>query len=87
MVASLSRVMSAVAGARAPRPRPPPRERWPRYEEHRDLITLGAYQPGADPAIDDAVARINAIDPFLHQRTDENSSYDETLAELIRLSR
>jgi hypothetical protein len=38
-----------------------------RYEERRDLIQVGAYKPGADRALDEAVARQPAIEGFLRQ--------------------
>ncbi len=37
------------------------------YQEHRDLITVGAYQRGSDPRVDDAVARWPAMLEFLRQ--------------------
>jgi flagellum-specific ATP synthase len=41
------------------------------YEEMADLIRLGAYRPGSDPAIDEAIRLKPALDAFLAQARDE----------------
>ncbi|HEY4187756.1 MAG TPA: type III secretion system ATPase SctN [Polyangia bacterium] len=83
---SLSRVMGAVvdgehraAAARA-------RELLATYESHRDLIALGAYQRGADARTDEAIARMDGLQEFLRQATDEVASFAETRQRLSRLS-
>jgi flagellum-specific ATP synthase len=56
------------------------------YREKEDLITIGAYQRGADPRIDYAIETQPAIDTFLRQRVDEQTSADGAealLAELV----
>jgi type III secretion protein N (ATPase) len=82
---SLSRLMSVVAdpGHRAAAGRL--RQLLAAYERQRDLILLGAYQRGADPLTDEAVARLPAINAFLGQRTDEAAPFAETRARLIQL--
>ena len=55
------------------------------HERQRDLILLGAYQHGSDPVTDSAIARIDAIEAFLRQRTDEAVSFAETTARLAQL--
>jgi len=37
------------------------------YENNRDLITIGAYQRGSDPRIDNAISRWPQIEAFLRQ--------------------
>jgi flagellum-specific ATP synthase len=37
------------------------------YESNRDLITIGAYQRGSDPRIDNAITRWPQIEAFLRQ--------------------
>ena len=44
------------------------------YKEKADLISIGAYQPGSDPAIDAAIAARGPIDGFLKQGVTEPSS-------------
>ncbi|MBP5802624.1 FliI/YscN family ATPase [Microbacterium maritypicum] len=43
-----------------------------------DLIDIGAYQPGADPRIDAAIAHERAISAFLTQPLDETSEIGES---------
>ena len=50
------------------------------YNESADLITIGAYKPGTNPALDIAVRKIDAVNGFLTQGIDESYTYDETLA-------
>jgi flagellum-specific ATP synthase len=54
------------------------------YENNRDLITIGAYQRGSDPRIDNAVARWPQIEAFLrqdmHERVDLASSVTQLAA-------
>jgi flagellum-specific ATP synthase len=55
------------------------------YRDKEDLIAIGAYQSGADPTVDTAIARRGEIDAFLRQRVDEPSDLaeaDRRLAEL-----
>jgi type III secretion protein N (ATPase) len=82
---SLSRLMSAVADPEHRRAAGRLRELLAAYERQRDLILLGAYQRGADPVTDEAVARMDAITAFLRQRTDEAAPFEETRARLLQL--
>jgi flagellum-specific ATP synthase len=47
------------------------------YQEKSDLIAIGAYQPGSDPATDAAIAARAPIDAFLRQGVTEPSSAEE----------
>lgn len=49
------------------------------YYNNYDLITIGAYKTGTNPALDDAISKIDAINGFLQQKIDEAFDYDETL--------
>jgi ATP synthase in type III secretion protein N len=82
---SLSRLMSVVADPEHRAAAARLRELLAAYERQRDLILLGAYQRGADPLTDEAVARLPAINAFLHQRTDEAAPFAETRARLLKL--
>ncbi|MBE3101387.1 MAG: flagellar protein export ATPase FliI [Firmicutes bacterium] len=57
------------------------------YRETEDLIHIGAYRKGSDPRIDRAVSLIQPINGFLQQKTDELSSFDETIEEMNRIVR
>jgi type III secretion protein N (ATPase) len=82
---SLSRLMNVVADPAHRAAAARLRELMAAYERQRDLILLGAYQRGADPLTDEAVARMEAITTFLRQRTDEAAPFEETRGRLIKL--
>ena len=52
------------------------------YEHNRDLITIGAYQRGSDPRIDNAVARWPQIEGYLRQDMRERVSFGASTAQL-----
>jgi type III secretion protein N (ATPase) len=81
-LASLSRVMPAVAaeGHRASAARL--RSLLAAHERHRDLIAVGAYRRGADPETDAALDRWPAIEAFLAQAPGEAESFERTVARL-----
>ena len=56
-----------------------------RYQRSRDLIAVGAYQSGADPVLDTAVALYPKIEAFLQQRIDEREGYDDSVLKLDAL--
>ncbi|MNN97910.1 Flagellum-specific ATP synthase [compost metagenome] len=45
---------------------------WSRYQQSRDLISVGAYVAGGDPDTDLAIARQPAMSAFLRQGLDES---------------
>ena len=55
------------------------------YEQSRILIESGVYVAGANPELDDAIARRPALLDFLKQRTDEHASHAEAAAQLARI--
>jgi flagellum-specific ATP synthase len=55
------------------------------YSAQRDLIAIGAYQRGSDPAVDEAVARWPAIQQFLGQDVAEAADVEASRAALARL--
>src|SRR5690606_6842936 len=55
------------------------------YSAQRDLIAIGAYQRGSDPAVDEAVARWPAIQAFLGQDVTEAADVEASRAALARL--
>lgn len=57
------------------------------YEERRDLITLGMYQPGSDRRTDEALRRLEAIENFLRQPADWSSPLPETERRLLEVAR
>jgi len=56
------------------------RERMATWQENKDIITLGAYVPGSDAAIDRAVRLRPDIDAFLRQDRHEATAFADTMA-------
>lgn len=52
------------------------------WQDMADLVRLGAYKAGGDPAVDEAVRLAPAIEAFLCQRKDQACSVDEGFAGL-----
>ena len=53
------------------------------YTDNSDLISIGAYKHGTNPALDEAISKIDAINEFLMQRVDDSYSLDETVQLLM----
>ena len=80
---SLSRVMADVTDETHLRAAAMYRALWAAYEENRDLILMGAYRPGNDPLIDEAVSRRQEILDFLRQSAKSRVDMDGSIAALI----
>ena len=52
------------------------------YSEAEDLINIGAYKNGSNKDIDFAITKIDAVNRFLMQDTDEKVTFEEMLREL-----
>ncbi len=55
------------------------------YNEAEDLINIGAYKSGSNPAIDYAITKIDAVNDFLCQDVDTKYSFEETIEQLYGL--
>jgi flagellum-specific ATP synthase len=55
------------------------------YQEAEDLINIGAYKKGSNQEIDYAIEKINAVNSFLQQKTDEKFQFEEVLEKLAGL--
>jgi type III secretion protein N (ATPase) len=86
VVASASRLMHRVIDPRHAQAAARVRARLAVYEENRDLITLGAYQTGRDPSIDDAIAAQPAIEQLIRQGRHENIDWDAAVSALLTLA-
>jgi flagellum-specific ATP synthase len=69
--ASISRVMPAVVSKEQMQAAQRFRKVYSAYRQQRDLIAVGAYQKGADPQVDQAIAMWPRILKFLQQEVDE----------------
>lgn len=52
------------------------------YNEAEDLINIGAYKSGSNPNIDFAISKIDAVNAFLMQQTDEKFTFEEEVGML-----
>ncbi len=52
------------------------------YRQHRDLISVGAYQPGSDPQVDEAIVLYPQLTSFLQQGMNEAVSLAESVSVL-----
>jgi type III secretion protein N (ATPase) len=86
VVASASRLMTRVVDPEHAAAAARVRARLAIYEEHRDLITLGAYQAGRDRAVDDAVHAFPAIERLIRQRRDDLADWDASISSLLTLA-
>ena len=82
---SLSRVMADIVTPAHAQAAAGFRRLWSAFEENRDLILMGAYAPGNDPLIDEAIVRRPELLDFLTQPQLERAPYDASVAALTRL--
>lgn len=54
------------------------------YTSNQDLISIGAYKHGTNPALDEAIRKIDRINEFLMQKVEEAYSFDETVKLLMQ---
>jgi type III secretion protein N (ATPase) len=83
---SLSRLMARLVPAEHLAAAERVRGWWALYQSRRELIAAGAYQPGAEPELDRAVAMRRAILDFLRQPRAERCRPEEARLALQRLS-
>ncbi|MCM1185488.1 MAG: flagellar protein export ATPase FliI [Lachnoclostridium sp.] len=57
------------------------------YNEAEDLINIGAYKSGSNPAIDFAISKIEEVNHFLCQEVDEKFDFEESVEMLEALWR
>lgn len=55
------------------------------YNEAEDLINIGAYKRGSNPAIDYAIEKIDAVNEFLRQDVDEKVAFEESVQKLAEI--
>ncbi len=80
--ASISRVMPAVVEAGRLDLARRFRQLYSAYSQQRDLITVGAYQRGSDPRVDEAIAYWPQLSAFLQQDVDAPVDYQQSAAAL-----
>jgi flagellum-specific ATP synthase len=75
---SISRVMSDIIPKEGMQIAAAIREIIAAYQDAEDLITIGAYKPGQNARVDRAVEKIDAVNQFLKQSSDEPTSLQDT---------
>jgi flagellum-specific ATP synthase len=83
---SVSRLAPAVSGPAVGKASGAIRRSMAVYAEAEDLINVGAYHAGSNPAIDEAIARHQPIEEFLIQAVDERSELPATYAAMEKIS-
>jgi flagellum-specific ATP synthase len=86
VLGSLSRLMPAVAGPVTRKVAGYIRRLMATYAEAEDMINVGAYKTGSNPAIDEAVAKRAAIEALLIQEVGDSSSLGETLQAMAEIA-
>ena len=83
VLASISRCMSAIADPEHKKAAGKLKTVLATYNDAEDLINIGAYRSGANKNIDYAVSKIEKVNAFLTQETNEKFSFEEIREELI----
>ncbi|MDD6428168.1 MAG: flagellar protein export ATPase FliI [Lachnospiraceae bacterium] len=85
VLASISRVMSAIAKGPHKRAAGQLKNVMATYAEAEDLINIGAYKKGSNPNIDFAISKIGEVNDFLLQGTDQKFSFEEIVDMLLEI--
>jgi len=76
---SISRAMHNIVDAQQQRHARTLKKLFSRYQRSRDLIQVGAYVPGTDPELDQAIAAHATIGNFLQQDMQDRAPYTDSL--------
>lgn len=82
---SVSRLFSVIASEEHKEAAGKMREVLARYSEAEDLINIGAYVKGSNPKIDDAIDKIDNVNSFLRQRTEDECLFDDSIKTLTSM--
>ncbi|MBM7332285.1 flagellar protein export ATPase FliI [Alloalcanivorax marinus] len=83
--ASISRAMNHIVDERQWRRAQRFKQLFSRYQRNRDLISVGAYSPGHDPLLDQAVQLYPEIEAFLQQAISDRAGIDDAQRDLEAL--
>ncbi len=82
---SISRVMNSIVSAEHRELAQQFRQVYGCYRQNRDLISVGAYRSGTDPAVDRAIRLYPALEAFLRQPPELSAPFDASLDALRTL--
>jgi flagellum-specific ATP synthase len=80
--ASISRVMTAIVPAEQFAQVRRFKQMLSRYQRNRDLIAVGAYAPGNDPQLDEAIEKYPWLESFLQQDIGVSVNYGQAVEQL-----
>lgn len=83
---SISRLMTAVCSERHLAKAGDMRRLLATYAAAEDLVRIGAYQKGSDPALDEALAVLPELRSFLQQKPGEAAAFEQTVARMLDLN-
>jgi flagellum-specific ATP synthase len=55
------------------------------YRKAEDLINIGAYAPGSNPAIDNAIEMIESVTAYMRQGIEEAATFERSVEQLFEL--
>lgn len=87
VLASVSRLMTAIATPDHQRAAGKLRNLLAKYQEVELLVRIGEYKKGSDASSDEAIAKVDAINNFLKQGLREQSTFEQTLQAMMQLAR
>lgn len=85
VLASISRVMSAIATKEHKQMAGKLKNVMATYQEAEDLINIGAYKTGSNKQIDYAISKIDQVNDFLCQSTEDKYDFDEIVGALKQM--
>ena len=80
VLASISRVMSAIASPEQKADAGKLKNVMATYAQAEDLINIGAYKNGSNPEIDYAIKKMKEVNTYLCQDTEERFSFEEEIS-------
>jgi len=83
--ASISRLMVELVDERHKRLASRLRDIQSVYNKNADLVSIGAYKAGSNPKLDFALSKIDDINAFLKQGTNEAFTYEQTVAAMEKI--
>ena len=83
--ASISRLMTSIVSDEHKRLAAKLRDILSLYTKNEDLIAIGAYKSGTNPKLDQAIQKIDQINAFLMQQTDESFSYEQVIQHMHKI--
>ena len=79
---SISRCMSAIASPEQKKASGKLKSVLATYSDAEDLINIGAYKSGANKNIDYAIEKIDQVNAFLMQNTEDRYTFEEIVDQL-----